>query len=303
MGVFAQCQRVFAHNSPRRCPRVRRPSQRRGSASEPSKDAATHRRRGALATASNTLHAPGHQCFDTWEMMPWATDHYQKETQPADGGTPRPPAGRRRCVSRPDARSEARAVGPEAESVERGANGRGRRTRTGRRGGPHSRHCAVFGARAPSLLARSRACPDLRASRKHGKGAANSSASDAHRRRVVHVGAWKKKVPSGRLSCPRGHRQDVTSDPIDGRGHQLPGSLFRGLPDRGRSTVDAYHTIMKITRSSVKFEASSRCRHPTKTRPSKSRTSSPSSVGKPEVWQTRALRFPERAQIELGRPG
>eukprot|EP00959_Pyramimonas_sp_CCMP1952_P301265 6303323-Pyramimonas_sp.AAC.1 len=38
---------------------------------------------------------------------------------------------------------------------------------------------------------------------------------------------------------------------------------------------------------------SSRCKHPTKAGPSKSRTRSPGSVGEPEFRRTRVLRFPK----------
>jgi len=118
----------------------------------------------------------------------------------------------------------------------------------------------------------------------------------------------KKKSPVADLAvheatAKTSHPIRLTAGGTSYRGACLEASQIGVEVQSTRTIRTRDGTIMKITRSSVKFEASSRCRHPTKTRPSKSRTSSPSSVGKPEVWQTRALRFPERAQIELGRPG
>eukprot|EP00959_Pyramimonas_sp_CCMP1952_P335810 7031677-Pyramimonas_sp.AAC.1 len=51
-----------------------------------------------------------------------------------------------------------------------------------------------------------------------------------------------------------------------------------------------------MARPNLKFDASSRCRHPTKTGPSKSKTRSSKNVGKPEFRLTRVLRFPDRTR-------
>eukprot|EP00959_Pyramimonas_sp_CCMP1952_P426893 8940674-Pyramimonas_sp.AAC.1 len=47
-----------------------------------------------------------------------------------------------------------------------------------------------------------------------------------------------------------------------------------------------------MTRSNLKFDASSSCKHPTRTGPSTCRTRSSKNVGEPEFRLTRVLRFP-----------
>eukprot|EP00959_Pyramimonas_sp_CCMP1952_P309079 6468044-Pyramimonas_sp.AAC.1 len=60
----------------------------------------------------------------------------------------------------------------------------------------------------------------------------------------------------------------------------------RGVPKEGGAAMRD-GAIVKMTRPHLKFDANSGCRRPTNTGPTKSKTPSPKSVGKPEFRRTR----------------